>query len=47
LLVACGRSNEVRVVDAKTYQPVKSITGLKLAWGVVTYPKANGSLDAR
>ena len=47
LLVACGRSNEVRVIDAKTYQPVKSITGLRLAWGVVTYPKANGSLDAR
>ena len=47
LLVACGRSNEVRVVDARTYSPVKSIAGLKLAWGVVTYPKANGSLDAR
>ena len=47
ILVACGRSNELRVVDAKTYQPVKSISGLKLAWGVVTYPKANGSLDAR
>jgi YVTN family beta-propeller protein len=47
LLVACGRSNELRIVDAKTYRPVKSITGLKLAWGVVTYPKANGSLDAR
>lgn len=46
LLVACGRSNELRVVDAKTYQPVKSIPGLKLAWGVVTYPKASGSLDA-
>jgi len=45
LLVACGRSNELRVVDANTYRPVKSITGLKLAWGVVTYPKANGSLD--
>ena len=47
LLVACGRSNEVRVIDARTYRPVKSIGGLKLAWGVVTYPKANGSLDAR
>ena len=47
LLVACGRSNELRVVDARSYGPVKSITGLKLAWGVVTYPKANGSLDAR
>jgi YVTN family beta-propeller protein len=47
LLVACGRSNEVRVIDAKTYRPVKSIPGLKLAWGVVTYPKASGSLDAR
>jgi len=47
LLVACGRSNDIRVIDAKTYHPVKSITGLKVPWGVVTYPKANGSLDAR
>ncbi|MGE5128066.1 MAG: beta-propeller fold lactonase family protein [Sphingomonadaceae bacterium] len=45
ILVACGRSNEVRVIDARSYQPVKSIPGLRLAWGVVTYPKASGSLD--
>ena len=46
ILVACGRSNDLRVVDAKTYAPMKTIPGLELAWGVVTYPKSYGSLDA-
>lgn len=46
ILVACGRSNDLRVVDAKTYAPMKTIAGLELAWGVVTYPKSHGSLDA-
>ena len=46
ILVACGRSNELRVIDAKTYAPMKTIPGLELAWGVVTYPKSYGSLDA-
>ncbi|HUL41515.1 MAG TPA: beta-propeller fold lactonase family protein [Burkholderiales bacterium] len=45
ILVACGRSNNLYVVDAKTYEPVKIISGLKIPWGVVTYPKAVGSLD--
>jgi len=46
LLVACGRSNEVQVIDATTWKPVKSIPGFDLPWGIVTFPKANGSLDA-
>ncbi len=46
ILVACGRSNDVRVLDAMKYEPIKTIGGLKLPWGVVTYPKAYGSLDA-
>lgn len=46
LLVACGRSNEVQVIDAATWQPVKSIPGFDMPWGVVAYPKADGSLDA-
>ena len=46
LLVACGRSNAVQVFDARTYQPVQQIDGLPLAWGVVTYPKSVGSIDA-
>jgi YVTN family beta-propeller protein len=45
ILVACGRSNNLYVIDANTYQPVKTISGLKAPWGVVTYPKAIGSLD--
>jgi YVTN family beta-propeller protein len=45
ILVACGRSNEVVVIDAKTLQTVKRIEDKMLPWGVVTYPKAMGSLD--
>jgi YVTN family beta-propeller protein len=45
ILVACGRSHEVVVIDAKTLEPIKRIEDKKLPWGVVTYPKAVGSLD--
>lgn len=45
ILVACGRSNDVRVIDAAKYETIKVITGLKLPWGAVTYPKASGTLD--
>lgn len=45
ILVACGRSDEVVVIDAKSMQPVKRIKGKNLPWGIVTYPKAFGSLD--
>ncbi len=46
IVVACGRSNDLRLIDAKTFTPVKAIAGFKLPWGIVTYPKSNGSLDA-
>lgn len=46
LLVACGRSNEVLVIDAASYKPVKTIPGFDMPWGIVTYPKTDGSLDA-
>ncbi len=46
LLVACGRSHEVQVLDGATYQPVSQVKDLNLPWGIVTYPKAMGSLDA-
>jgi YVTN family beta-propeller protein len=46
ILAACGRSNEVVILDAATYQVVKRIEDKKLPWGVVTYPKSVGSLDA-
>jgi YVTN family beta-propeller protein len=45
ILVACGKSNEVVVIDAATLKPVKRIADKKLPWGIVTYPKAFGSLD--
>ena len=45
LLVACGRSNEVVVIDAVTLKPIKRIEDKKTPWGVVTYPKSVGSLD--
>jgi len=39
ILIACGRSDEVVVIDVETLKPVKHITGLKMPWGIVTYPK--------
>ena len=45
LLIACGRSQEVLVLDGTTYEPVNHVKDLNLPWGIVTYPKAMGSLD--
>ena len=45
LLIACGRSQEVLVLDGTTYQPVNHVKDLNLPWGIITYPKAMGSLD--
>lgn len=45
ILVACGRSNEIVVIDAQTLEPVKRIPDGQLPWGIVTYPKASGSVD--
>lgn len=45
VLVACGRSDAVEVIDAQKYAPIKTFSDLKLPWGVVTYPKSYGSLD--
>ncbi|HKV04242.1 MAG TPA: beta-propeller fold lactonase family protein [Candidatus Acidoferrales bacterium] len=44
ILLACGRSNSVHVLDAKTYQPIRVLEGFQLPWGIVTYPPAYGSL---
>lgn len=46
LLIACGRSQEVLVLDGATYEPVNHVKDMNLPWGIVTYPKAMGSLDA-
>ncbi|MFN0040878.1 MAG: beta-propeller fold lactonase family protein [Burkholderiales bacterium] len=45
ILVACGRSNEVLAFNATTYERVAQLPGMALPWGIVTYPKAVGSLD--
>ncbi len=44
ILLACGRSNNVVVIDANSYKPVATIEGFKLPWGIVTYPRSYGSL---
>jgi YVTN family beta-propeller protein len=44
LLLACGRSNDVHVIDANSYQPIKVIGGFQTPWGILTYPRAFGSL---
>ena len=46
ILLTCGRSHEVIVFDAATLQEKKRIADKELPWGIVTYPKAVGSLDA-
>lgn len=44
ILLACGRSNNVIVIDAGSYRELQTIDGFKLPWGIVTYPRAFGSL---
>jgi YVTN family beta-propeller protein len=44
ILLACGRSNAVYVVDARTYQTIKVIGGFQMPWGIITYPRSYGSL---
>jgi YVTN family beta-propeller protein len=48
VLMACGRSNAVFVLDAKNnYQTVSQIGDLPLAWGIVTSPPSQGSIESR
>lgn len=46
ILLACARSHEVVVIDAEKLEVTKRISGKALPWGVVTWPKSVGSLDA-
>jgi YVTN family beta-propeller protein len=46
VLVACGRSDALTVIDVAKRQAVSTLTGFSQPWGIVTYPKASGSLDA-
>ncbi|MEZ5898471.1 MAG: beta-propeller fold lactonase family protein [Hyphomicrobiaceae bacterium] len=45
IVVACGRSNNVLVFDSTSYELLKDVPVKDMPWGVVTYPKAMGSLD--
>jgi len=44
ILLACGRSNNIVVVDPNLYKAIATIEGLNLPWGIVTYPRSYGSL---
>jgi YVTN family beta-propeller protein len=46
ILLACGKSDEVLVIDTDKLEVTKHISDKKLPWGIVTYPKSMGSLDA-
>jgi hypothetical protein len=43
--LACGKSDAVYVFDTEKYAQSKLIEVKNMPWGIVTYPKAMGSLD--
>lgn len=45
ILLACGKSDAVFVIDAEKLEVTKQIEVKDMPWGLVTYPKAMGSLD--
>ncbi|MCX8519586.1 MAG: beta-propeller fold lactonase family protein [Methylophilaceae bacterium] len=45
ILLACGKSDALLVIDANNFASRPSIANNKQVWGVVTYPKAMGSLE--
>jgi len=45
VLVACGRSNSVMVIDTASMTASATLTGFQQPWGIVVFPKSNGSLD--
>lgn len=47
ILLACGKSDAVYVIDAEKLEVTKQIEVKNMPWGLVTYPKAMGSLDAK
>ena len=47
ILLACGKSDAVFVIDAEKLEVTSQIAVKDMPWGLVTYPKAMGSLDAK
>ncbi len=45
ILLACGKSDEVLVIDSEKLEVTKRIPQKEIPWGIVTYPKAVGSID--
>lgn len=45
ILLACGKSDAVLIIDAEKLEVTQQIEDKKMPWGVVTYPKSMGSLD--
>ena len=45
ILLACGKSDAVVVIDTEKLEKTKEIGNTEMPWGVVTYPKSMGSLD--
>jgi len=45
VLLACGKSDAVFVIDADKLEVKQQIEDKKMPWGVVSYPKSMGSLD--
>jgi YVTN family beta-propeller protein len=46
ILVASGRSDALYVFDADNYKELAKIEGIKMPWGIITYPLSYGSLDS-
>jgi len=47
IMLACGKSDAIVLIDAETLEPTKQVEVKKMPWGLVTYPKAMGSLDTK
>jgi hypothetical protein len=47
-MMACGKSDALVLIDAQTLEPTNKLIEIKnMPWGLVTYPKAMGSLDTK
>jgi YVTN family beta-propeller protein len=46
VLLACGKSDAVFVIDADKLEVTNQVEVKNMPWGVVTFPKAMGSLES-
>jgi YVTN family beta-propeller protein len=47
ILLACGKSDAIFVIDAEKLEVTKQIEVKNMPWGIVTYPKAMGSIESK